>query len=79
MSNAIAWLDRDEGPVNYGEPTYWEKRCECHDVMIYMSKSFMSQTSSTLVLQRNEVRQHWHYYCTCCEYFVLMIVRLQRK
>lgn len=38
MSNAIAWLDRDEGPVNYGEPTYWERRCECHR----MSKSCMA-------------------------------------
>eukprot|EP00903_Cladosiphon_okamuranus_P009551 g9095.t1 len=28
MSNPIKWLDRDDGPVNYGEPTYWERRYE---------------------------------------------------
>lgn len=28
MSNPIKWLDRDNGPVNYGEPTYWDRRCE---------------------------------------------------
>lgn len=30
MSDPIKWLDRDDGPVDYGEPTYWERRCKCH-------------------------------------------------
>lgn len=29
MSDPIKWLDRDNGPVDYGEPTYWERRCKC--------------------------------------------------
>lgn len=32
MSDPIKWLDRDDGPVNYGEPTYWERRCKKHQV-----------------------------------------------